>query len=185
MVKVSGFGKYTTSDAVDLAAGKPNVLHPTVQTLFGSDVDLPDGLATASLREPSHMGSANVLRERSPQLSAINNGGWEKITLIVDSGASDTVMPPKVCRAAEIRHSSKVGTEYEVADGGVAKNMGEKLCEMKINESDEVGLEIAFQVVDKVNKALLSVHRVCMQAMTSYSRRPRAITSSSTGARTT
>ena len=83
--------------------------------------------------------------------------------MIVDSGASDTVIPPKVCRAAEIRHSSKVGTEYEVADGGVAKNLGEKLCEMKVNESDDVGLEIAFQVVDKVNKALLSVHRVCMQ----------------------
>ena len=49
------------------------------------------------------------LRERNPQLSAINDGGWEKITLIVDSGAS------------EIRHSSKVGTEYEVADGGAAK----------------------------------------------------------------
>ena len=43
------------------------------------------------------------------------------------------------------------------------KNMGEKLCEMKINESDEVGLEIAFFVFDKVNKAMLSVHRVCMQ----------------------
>jgi hypothetical protein len=81
----------------------------------------------------------------------------------VDSGASDTVIPPKVCRAAEIRTSSKVGTEYEVADGGVAKNLGEKLCEMKVNESDDMGLEIAFQVVDKVNKALLSVHRVCMQ----------------------
>ena len=96
-------------------------------------------------------------------MSAINSGGWEKITLIVDSGASDTVIPPKVCRAAEIRSSSKVGTEYEVADGGVAKNLGEKLCEMKVNETDDIGLEIAFQVVDKVNKPLLSVHRVCMQ----------------------
>jgi hypothetical protein len=103
------------------------------------------------------------MRERSPQLSAIKIGCWEKITLIVDSGASDTAVPPKVCRAAEFRHSTKVGAEYEVADGGVAKNLGEKLCEMKINETDEVGLEIAFQVVDKVNKALLSVHRVCMQ----------------------
>jgi hypothetical protein len=56
-----------------------------------------------------------------------------------------------------------VGTEYEVADGGVAKNLGEKLCEMKVNETDDIGLEIAFQVVDKVNKPLLSVHRVCMQ----------------------
>ena len=61
---------------------------------------------------------------------------------------------------AEIRSSSKVGTEYEVADGGVAKKFGEKLCEMKVNENDDIGLEIAFQVVDKVNKALLSVHRV-------------------------
>ena len=48
------------------------------------------------------MGSANVLLERNLQRSAINDGGWEKITLIVDSGASDTVMPLKVCRAAEI-----------------------------------------------------------------------------------
>ena len=32
-----------------------------------------------------------------------------------------------------------------------------------INEDDSVGLEIACQVVDKVNKALLSVHRVCVQ----------------------
>jgi len=109
------------------------------------------------------MGSANVLRERSPQLSAINNGGWEKITLIVGSGASDTVMPPKVCRAAEIRHTSKVGTEYQVVDGAVARKFGEKLCEMKINEGDSADLEIALQVVDKVNKALLSVHRMCMQ----------------------
>ena len=52
---------------------------------------------------------------------------------------------------------------YEVADGGVAKNLGEKLCEIKVNESDFVGLEIAFQVVNKVNKVLLSVDRVCMQ----------------------
>ena len=64
----------------------------------------------------------DVLRERNPQLSAINDGGWERITLIVDSGASDAMIPPKVCRAAEITSSSKVGTEYEVADGGVARN---------------------------------------------------------------
>ena len=70
------------------------------------------------------MGAVNVMRERNPQLSAINDGGWERITLIVDSGASDTVIPPKVCRAAEIRHLSKVGTEYEVADGEVARNLG-------------------------------------------------------------
>ena len=31
------------------------------------------------------------------------------------------------------------------------------------NESDDVGFEIAFQVVDKANKALLGMHRVCLQ----------------------
>ena len=33
----------------------------------------------------------------------------------------------------------------------------EKLCEMMMNEEDKVGPEIAFQVVDKVNRALLRV----------------------------
>ena len=70
-------------------------------------------------------------------------------------------MPPKVCQAAEFRHSCKVETEYGVADGGVAKNLGEQLREMKVNEHDATGLEIAFHVVDKGNMGLLSVHRVC------------------------
>ena len=50
-----------------------------------------------------------------------------------------------------------------MADGGVARNLGEKLCELKLQEGDTDGMDIAFQVVDKVNKALLSVHRVCLQ----------------------
>ena len=105
------------------------------------------------MRASPPTGSVHVLREKKPQFSALNGGGWEKITLIVDSGASDTVMPPKVCKAADIRHSSKVGMIYDVADGSEAKNLGEKLCEMKVNENDTTGLETAFQVVEKVNKA--------------------------------
>ena len=34
---------------------------------------------------------------------------------------------------------------------------------MKINQHDQSGLEIAFQVVDTVNKAVLSFNRVCAQ----------------------
>ena len=34
---------------------------------------------------------------------------------------------------------------------------------MTINEDDSVGLEIALSVVDRVNKALLNVTRVCVQ----------------------
>ena len=74
-------------------------------------------------------------------------------------------LPKKLtcCKVVEMRTSIKVGTEYEVADGGVARNLGEKLCEMKIDEHDQSRLEIAFQVVDKVNKASVSVNRVCAQ----------------------
>ena len=95
----------------------------TAQSLVGPGVELPEFLAGASLRRP---GRLDVFRERNPQLSAINDGEWERVTLIVDSGASDILIPPKVCRAAGIRNSSKVGTEYEAADGGVARNSGEK-----------------------------------------------------------
>ena len=126
-------GKFDASDAIDFENGRPYIRkrhrapwahppkadQPTVQSLVGPGVELPELLAGASLRRP---GRIDVLRERNPQLSAINDGGWERITLIVDSGASDTVIPPKVCGAAEIRKSRKLGTEYEADDGGVARN---------------------------------------------------------------
>lgn len=164
ILKMHGLGKYTYQDLEDHWNGLPYKAggKNTIRSLLGGSIDLPDRIADAEL-VATPPGFIGVLRERNLQLNACSNGGWEKITLIVDSGSSDTVMPQKVCKAAEIRGSSKVGTMYEVADGGVAKNLGEKLCEMKVNEKDEAGCHIAFPVVDKVNKALLSVHRVCSQ----------------------
>ena len=87
---------------------------------------------------------------------------WEKVTLIVDSGASDTVVPPSMCANAPLHRTEKVGTEYEVADGGVVENFGEKRCLMKIspNASSAEAMNMVFQVVD-VSKALLSVYKVC------------------------
>ena len=137
IVRVGDGGKFDASEAIDFEHVRPYIRkrhrapwahHPeadqsTVQSLFGPGVELPKFISGASLRRPAHL---DVLRERNPQLSAINDGGWERITLIVASGASDTIIPPKVCRAAEIRSSSKVGTEYEAADGGVARNVRAK-----------------------------------------------------------
>ena len=57
---------------------------------------------------------------------------WERVVLTVDSGASDTVLPPSVARNVPLAHTSKVGTEYEVANGGVVLNLGEKKAEMKL-----------------------------------------------------
>ena len=48
---------------------------------------------------------------------------------------------------------------------------------MKVNESDDVGLDIAFHIVDKVNNVLLSALRVACRATTSSFLWPRARTS--------
>ena len=87
--------------------------------------------------------------------------GWERVTLMVDSGASDTVIPPTVCRNAETHATAKVGIEYECANGRPLYNLGEKRCDAMLgNGKDIIGM--AFQVVD-VGRALLSVSRVCAQ----------------------
>ena len=102
------------------------------------------------------------IAKNANQLMPVTSG-WEKVTLIVDSGASDTVVPPSVCKAALLRHTSRVGITYEVADGGEARNLGERVCEVKTDEASQGGMQMSFQVVDKLTKALLSVHKVCAQ----------------------
>ena len=86
---------------------------------------------------------------------------WEKMTLTVDSGAPDTVVPPKFCSWSTIFHTEKVGTEYEVANGDVVHNMGERRCVMKVSEKSGE-LNIAFQVVE-VHKPLLAVSSITAQ----------------------
>ena len=87
--------------------------------------------------------------------------GWEKITLMVDSGASDTVVPPSVCKGAEILNTPKVGIEYECANGKPLYNLGERRCDAMLSQGGDV-IGMAFQVVD-VGRSLLSVSRVCAQ----------------------
>ena len=84
---------------------------------------------------------------------------WEKVTLTVDSGASDTVIPPHYLRWCAISHTEKVGTEYEGANGENVYNIGERRCIMRMAETGRATeeLEIAFQVVEDVHKPLLAV----------------------------
>ena len=65
-------------------------------------------------------------------LSVVQESEWEKIVVAVDSGASDTVVPPSVGRGLPlVDYSDKVGLEYEVANGGVVVNRGEKHAEVR------------------------------------------------------
>ena len=84
---------------------------------------------------------------------------WESIELAVDSGASETVIPEDMVRAASLQPSdaSKRGVQYEVANGARIANLGQK----SFNGVTDAGVvrSVTAQVCD-VNKPLLSVHRL-------------------------
>ena len=84
---------------------------------------------------------------------------WERVVLTVDSGASDTVLPPNIACNIPLSHSSRVGIEYEVANGAVVVNLGERKAEMKLREDDTSSMLMSFQVVE-VHKPLLAVSRL-------------------------
>ena len=114
-------------------------------------------------RPIAEAGQVSFFREKPSSLAVASDTQWEKVTLTVDSGASDTVVPPSVCPGAELLKTSRVGTEYEIADGGTIENLGEKWCLTRFGPSSEgAPMLMNFQVVD-VSKALLSVHKVTEQ----------------------
>ena len=124
-----------------------------IATVFGK------GMAEHNAR-----GQMHLLYEKKGVLNAVNPA-WERLTLTVDSGASDTVVPRHVCTLAPLTKGPRFGTEYEVANGETIDNEGERDCLMRVGEGDasnDDAMQIKFQVVD-VSKALLSVHRVCEQ----------------------
>ena len=84
---------------------------------------------------------------------------WERIVLTVDSGASETVVPPHIARNLPLLPSPKVGTEYEVANGGVVVNLGQRDGEIKLAENAKASFLMSFQVVE-VHKPLLAVSRL-------------------------
>ena len=88
-------------------------------------------------------GCLSLLRARGGALCN-TNGGWEKVTLLVDSGASDTVIPPSICSAAPLQHESLVGTKYEVANGADVDNLAERACTMRTSTEDERGFAMLF-----------------------------------------
>ena len=80
--------------------------------------------------------------------------------MTVDSGACDTVMPLSMCEGIDVIPSlaSLRGMNYEVANGQLIPNLGERRCEM-ITPGSKRHKSITFQVAD-VHKPLLSVSSV-------------------------
>ena len=75
----------------------------------------------------------------------------------VDSGASEIVVSPDVARNLPLIHTSQVGTEYELANGGAAVNSGEKRA-VTTKLGSKNSMIMMYHVV-KAHKPLLAVSR--------------------------
>ena len=84
-----------------------------------------------------HNGGLSGLWLRQALLAASETPEWEMVVLTVDTGASDIVVPPHVARNLPLLHSSKVGIEFEVANGGVVANLGDRRATVKTNMDSE------------------------------------------------
>ena len=77
----------------------------------------------------------------------------------MDSGASDTVVQPHAAWHLPLLHSPKVGVGYEVANGGVIVNLGERRATAKTKVDRDASIIVSFQVIE-VHKPFLAVSRL-------------------------
>ena len=121
---------------------------------------ISDGDAASAERPRRTVCQIGTLVEYVPgRISSIQHKGWEEVCLVVDSGASETVIGSDMVPSAQLRDgdASKRGVEYEMADGSRVANEGEKKSTCISEENSQVG--ITAQVCD-INKGLLSVKRM-------------------------
>ncbi len=111
--------------------------------------------------ENGRVVEVNMLKEIivANSLNALDGNEWEEITITVDSGASETVVPHKMAQHIPIESSSASlrGAKYEVANGGIIDNKGERRCILETEEGAQKLL--SFQVCD-VHKPLLAVSKL-------------------------
>ena len=84
---------------------------------------------------------------------------WVEIELGVDSGASETVVGPEMLSNVELSRGEQYqkGVQYEIADGTLIPNLGEKAF-IGVSENNVVR-GLTAQVAD-VNQGLLSVRKM-------------------------
>ena len=102
----------------------------------------------------------NLLMTEGPAEIHNVQHGLERIEIIVDSGAAESVAPPAVGQAFAVMESegSKCGQQYITADGHRIPNLGQKSIFAETNEGNVVSL--GFQLAE-VTKPLASVGKMC------------------------
>ena len=92
--------------------------------------------------------------------------GWEKLQMVLDSGASVSVVPPSVGGDYEIvqGEAAMAGVRYEIADGSQIPNLDEKLLPIVTREKSWRGLKVEVadiaQALQSVRSLVKTGHRV-------------------------
>jgi hypothetical protein len=112
-------------------------------------------------KSPKEDAGVNAIKTIEPDnINKVTaDGMWEEIELAVDSGASESVVPPTLPESVPTVEgpASKRGVMYEVASGHQIPNEGEKRFNAVTEEGSEKKMTI--QVCD-VNQGLLSVAKM-------------------------
>jgi hypothetical protein len=108
-------------------------------------------------------GPINLLEEKANEVeNTINNveEGWEFVSVLIDSGSTETVAPKNSLRGYELVSTdwSELGKGYSAANGSDIPNLGEKI--VRGQTTNGMWCSMRFQICE-VTKPLGSVSRIC------------------------
>jgi hypothetical protein len=124
-----------------------------------------DGWKTVEKKTSKNNGQLGILGTVWPagvNVVGSTGGEWEEIEMAVDSGATETVIGEEMLQGIQLKEGEacRRGVKYEVADGTLIPNLGEKEF-VAVGEGGEMRGMTA--QVCEVNKALLSVSKMVKQ----------------------
>ena len=101
----------------------------------------------------------NFMGWSTTSISSTYQQGYKAISILIDSGASDSVAPPGLFYKINVLETdaSRAGLEYTAAGGHKIPNLG--MCRPIVYRTDGSGMTMAFQVAG-VSKALCAVSRI-------------------------
>ena len=90
---------------------------------------------------------------------AVEEAGWTKVEVVMDSGAAESVCPRDMCPQFPVQDSaaSLAGVFYTAANGGKIANLGEQRIPVSFGGTRTSAV---FQVAE-VSRPLMSVARIC------------------------
>ena len=127
------------------------------------DVGKPVKNMSEGLKDPGHCCHGSCSQQ--DLIGGVTDQDWKHLSLVVDSGAAETVIPHDLVADHEIvdTNASKSGMCYASATGQPIPNMGEQVLPLMTSEGTLRGM--TFQAAP-VSRPLGSVMRICKSGHT-------------------